>query len=166
MAAGELCRLVGVTGGDHLEQWSVLVDVAGHTGHSIEEQAPDAGGQVVVVDKGVFQVRVVRGGVDGAVHPKVEMHELGRGVPAGIRTLQLPPYGRQGLPIRGRGAACRLGGGQGFEFLAHLGPGGRAMMAGWAYLMAGIMTVDSLLLGLLLLNVKWPRRWKYWKHWK
>jgi hypothetical protein len=32
------------------------------------------------------------------------------------------------------------------------------MMAGWAYLMAGIMTVDSLLLGLLLLNVKWPKR--------
>jgi hypothetical protein len=34
------------------------------------------------------------------------------------------------------------------------------MMAGWAYLMAGIMTVDSLLLGLLLMNVKWPKRWK------
>lgn len=30
------------------------------------------------------------------------------------------------------------------------------MMAGWAYLMAGIMTVDSLLLGLLLMNVRWP----------
>lgn len=34
------------------------------------------------------------------------------------------------------------------------------MMIGWAYLMAAIMTVDSLLLGLLLLNVKWPERWK------
>lgn len=34
------------------------------------------------------------------------------------------------------------------------------MMAGWAYLMAGIMTVDSLLLGLLLLNMKRPRFWK------
>ncbi|SDP68592.1 hypothetical protein SAMN04487914_12665 [Arthrobacter sp. ok909] len=44
----------------------------------------------------------------------------------------------------------------------HFGPrgGDQAMMAGWAYLMAAIMTVDSLLLGLLLLNVKWPRRWK------
>lgn len=34
------------------------------------------------------------------------------------------------------------------------------MTAGWAYLMAGIMTVDALLLGLLLMNVKWPKRWK------
>lgn len=33
-------------------------------------------------------------------------------------------------------------------------------MAGWAYLMAAIMTVDSLLLGLLLMKVKWPKRWK------
>ena len=32
------------------------------------------------------------------------------------------------------------------------------MMIGWAYLIAGIMTVDGLLLGLLLLNVKWPKR--------
>ena len=45
---------------------------------------------------------------------------------------------------------------------AHFGPagGGHAMMVGWAYLMAGIMTVDALLLGLLLMNVKWPKRWK------
>jgi hypothetical protein len=34
------------------------------------------------------------------------------------------------------------------------------MMIGWAYLIAAIMTVDSLLLGLLLLNVKWPTRRK------
>jgi hypothetical protein len=34
------------------------------------------------------------------------------------------------------------------------------MMIGWAYLMAGIMTVDGLLLGLLLMNLKWPERWK------
>lgn len=34
------------------------------------------------------------------------------------------------------------------------------MIIGWAYLMAGIMTVDALLLGLLLLNVKWPKHWK------
>ncbi|MFK4297993.1 hypothetical protein ABH924_003151 [Arthrobacter sp. GAS37] len=34
------------------------------------------------------------------------------------------------------------------------------MIIGWAYLMAGIISVDSLLLGLLLLNVKWPKRWK------
>ena len=31
------------------------------------------------------------------------------------------------------------------------------MMAGWAYLMGGIMTIDALLLGLLLMNVQWPR---------
>ncbi|MDR7085076.1 hypothetical protein J2X01_004396 [Arthrobacter ginsengisoli] len=31
------------------------------------------------------------------------------------------------------------------------------MMIGWAYLMAGIMTIDGLLLGLLLLNIKWPK---------
>jgi hypothetical protein len=31
------------------------------------------------------------------------------------------------------------------------------MMTGWAYLMGAIMTIDGLLLGLLLLNVKWPR---------
>ncbi|MDP9980985.1 hypothetical protein J2W14_000361 [Pseudarthrobacter oxydans] len=34
------------------------------------------------------------------------------------------------------------------------------MMIGWAYLIAGIMSVDGLLLGLLLLNVKWPKHWK------
>jgi hypothetical protein len=34
------------------------------------------------------------------------------------------------------------------------------MMIGWAYLIAAIMTVDSLLLGLLLLHMRWPRRWK------
>lgn len=34
------------------------------------------------------------------------------------------------------------------------------MMAGWAYFMAGVMTVDGLLLGMLLMNVKWPKRWK------
>jgi hypothetical protein len=34
-------------------------------------------------------------------------------------------------------------------------------MAGWAYLMAGIITIDGLLLGLLLMNVSWPpKRWK------
>lgn len=34
------------------------------------------------------------------------------------------------------------------------------MMIGWAYLMAAIMTIDALLLGLLLFNAKWPKRWK------
>lgn len=34
------------------------------------------------------------------------------------------------------------------------------MMIGWAYLMAGIMTIDALLLGLLLFNIRWPKRWK------
>ena len=34
------------------------------------------------------------------------------------------------------------------------------MMIGWAYLTAAIMTIDSLLLGLLLLNVNWPKRRK------
>jgi hypothetical protein len=34
------------------------------------------------------------------------------------------------------------------------------MMVGWAYLLAAIITVDALLLGLLLMNVKWPKRWK------
>ena len=34
------------------------------------------------------------------------------------------------------------------------------MMIGWAYLMAAIMTVDSLLLGLLLFNMKWPKSWR------
>ena len=38
--------------------------------------------------------------------------------------------------------------------------GEQLMMIGWAYLMAAIMTIDALLLGLLLLNVKWPKRWK------
>jgi len=32
------------------------------------------------------------------------------------------------------------------------------MMAGWAYLMGAIMTIDALLLGLLLMNVKWPKQ--------
>ncbi len=34
------------------------------------------------------------------------------------------------------------------------------MIIGWAYFMAGVMTVDALLLGLLLLNAKWPKHWK------
>lgn len=38
--------------------------------------------------------------------------------------------------------------------------GENLVMIGWAYFMAAVMTVDSLLLGLLLLNVKWPKRWK------
>lgn len=38
--------------------------------------------------------------------------------------------------------------------------GEQPMMIGWAYLMAAIMTVDSLLLGLILLNVQWPKRRK------
>lgn len=45
----------------------------------------------------------------------------------------------------------------------HLGRptgGDRAMIIGWAYFMAGVMTVDALLLGLLLFNVKWPKHWK------
>jgi hypothetical protein len=33
------------------------------------------------------------------------------------------------------------------------------MIIGWAYFMAGVMTIDGLLLGLLLLNVKWPKHW-------
>ena len=38
--------------------------------------------------------------------------------------------------------------------------GEQLMMIGWAYLMAAIMTIDALLLGLLLLNMKWPKHWK------
>ncbi len=38
--------------------------------------------------------------------------------------------------------------------------GGPAMMLGWAYLLAAVMTFDALLLGILLTNVKWPKRWK------
>jgi hypothetical protein len=30
-------------------------------------------------------------------------------------------------------------------------------MIGWAYLIALIISIDGLLLGLLLLNVKWPK---------
>lgn len=45
------------------------------------------------------------------------------------------------------------------DFVPQVG-GEQRMMIGWAYLMAAIMTVDSLLLGLLLLNVKWPKSWK------
>ena len=33
-------------------------------------------------------------------------------------------------------------------------------MIGWAYLLAAIITVDALLLGLLLTNLRWPKRWK------
>ena len=33
-------------------------------------------------------------------------------------------------------------------------------MIGWAYLLGAIMTIDALMLGLLLLNVKWPKHWK------
>lgn len=38
--------------------------------------------------------------------------------------------------------------------------GEQRMMIGWAYLIAALMTVDSFLLGLLLLNFKWPKHWK------
>jgi hypothetical protein len=33
------------------------------------------------------------------------------------------------------------------------------MMIGWSILIAAIMTFDSFMLGLLLLNMKWPKRW-------
>lgn len=35
------------------------------------------------------------------------------------------------------------------------------MMIGWAYLTAAVITVDALLLGLLLLNLRWPKNWKW-----
>jgi hypothetical protein len=35
------------------------------------------------------------------------------------------------------------------------------MMIGWAYLTAAIITVDALLLGLLLSNLRWPKNWKW-----
>jgi hypothetical protein len=33
-------------------------------------------------------------------------------------------------------------------------------VAGWAYLIGGIMTVDAALLALILLSVNWPKLWK------
>jgi hypothetical protein len=35
-----------------------------------------------------------------------------------------------------------------------------AMLLGWAYLIAGLMTMDALLLALWLMNKDWPKRWK------
>src|SRR6478735_373067 len=86
------------------------------------------------------------------------MKSLGRAVP------RFPP-GRRGARL---GELSSDWGARSGDRLGHSGThvhfrppdGGRAMMAGWAYLMAAIMTVDSLLLGLLLMNVKWPKRWK------
>jgi hypothetical protein len=34
------------------------------------------------------------------------------------------------------------------------------MFIGWAYLIAGLMTMDSLLLALWVMNMDWPKRWK------
>lgn len=34
------------------------------------------------------------------------------------------------------------------------------LFIGWAYLIAGLMTMDALLLALWLMNMKWPKRWK------
>jgi hypothetical protein len=34
------------------------------------------------------------------------------------------------------------------------------MFIGWAYLIAGLMTMDSLLLALWVINMDWPKRWK------
>lgn len=34
------------------------------------------------------------------------------------------------------------------------------MMIGWGYLMAGLITIDALLLGLLLSTVRWPKSWR------
>lgn len=33
-------------------------------------------------------------------------------------------------------------------------------MAGWAYLIAGLMTMDALLLALWAINEDWPRSWR------
>ena len=43
------------------------------------------------------------------------------------------------------------------HFLQLVGGEQLVMMMGWAYLIALIISIDGLLLGLLLLNVKWPR---------
>ena len=42
------------------------------------------------------------------------------------------------------------------HFLRSAG-GEQPVMIGWAYLIALIISIDGLLLGLLLLNVKWPK---------
>jgi hypothetical protein len=34
------------------------------------------------------------------------------------------------------------------------------LLIGWGYLIAGLMTVDGLLLALWLMDMDWPRRWK------
>ncbi len=41
------------------------------------------------------------------------------------------------------------------------------MLIGWAYLMAGLITMDTLLVVLWLMDKDWPKRWKDWpKPWK
>jgi hypothetical protein len=41
------------------------------------------------------------------------------------------------------------------------------VLLGWAYLIAGLVTMDGLLLALWLMDKDWPDHWKHWqKHWK
>jgi hypothetical protein len=42
------------------------------------------------------------------------------------------------------------------------------LIQGWAYLIAGLMTMDGLLLAIWFMNKDWPDHWpKHWKkHWK
>jgi hypothetical protein len=105
---GDLGGLPGVAVGQRLEQFAVLRDVRRHARQPVQEQAPDAGGQVAVADQGVLEVRVVRRGVDGAVDPHVQGHQLAW-LAAQLRRLfgQLGgqrlkncPVGRGGVPGR------------------------------------------------------------------
>ena len=77
VVAADRLGLLGAARGDRAQQPGVLADVPVDAGEAVEEQAVDAGGQVVVAHQGVLQVRVARGAVDGPVHAQVPAHQLG-----------------------------------------------------------------------------------------
>ena len=55
--------LVGVAVGDGLEQHPVLAHVAGEVGQLVDDEAPDAGGEVVVADEDVLEDGIAFAGV-------------------------------------------------------------------------------------------------------
>jgi hypothetical protein len=79
---GERGSAVGIAGGYGSQQRAMLLHVAGHSGDPVQHQTPDAGREVVVLDQGIPQVRVVGRVVDGAVDVEIRANQRWRGVAA------------------------------------------------------------------------------------
>jgi hypothetical protein len=92
--------LLGRALADRREQLAVRVEVAERVPQAVGEQAPDAGGQVVLADEDVLQERVGRGRVHPAVGADVLPDEL-----AAVRVAQgrVGTVGERQEPVGHRG---------------------------------------------------------------